>query len=529
MLELIDQIQNQGRNVMASIATSKIQPARMLQAYIVSVVFFAVLLATLLVPLSPPVNWPGILLLAALAILTEALGIEIYVKNTSVSTSAAALLGGVLLFGPIAAIVIGPAIAVVATIKYRSPILRFLFNASNHSIGGLICAALVIVSTLVFNEISPYAQLCYAIVAAAIVYVSTTMLIAGAMSIDQQLPLLSIWMERFRWLGLHYIALGIVAYALIYSYLTSGMLGILFMLVPLLMLRYSQKQYVDRTEAIVLQLRTQNSELIQQAAEISLLNDEILLVLAKALDLRDPYVSEHSHHVALYAELIARELGLATEHVELVRRAGLLHDIGKLGIPEAVLYKPARLTDEEYEVIKKHPTVGAELVQGCHSLQSIVPFIRHHHEHYDGKGYPAGLAGTAIPLEARIVGLADAIEAMASDRPYHKAMPLPAIQAEIKRCAGTQFDPAIVDLFSKILDRVGNQLVTNSARNVPARHADASLLPQYASIHRAASVGQENHVVAMNSDWAVSIAKPVSDLVGMAASNLTQVIAGVGD
>ncbi|MFN8490570.1 MAG: diguanylate cyclase [Caldilineaceae bacterium] len=447
-------------------------PAWRLQVYITSTIALALGLTFLLVRPSLVTDWPGILLFTALAVFTEIFGIEIYVRNTSVSTSAAPLLAGVLLFGPMAALCIGPAIAVVAYIKYRSPLIRFFFNTSNHLLGGLFSACLILLSGRVFNSLSLPLQITLATLGALVIYLSTTSFVAGAISIDKQLALGAVWTERFRWLAPYYAALGIVAYALVFSYQTTGLIGVCVSLVPLFMLRYSQMQYVKHTETMVNQLRTQNSELMGQAAEISLLNDEILHVLANALDLRDPYVLKHSHHVAQYSMLIAQELGMAPERVEIVRKAGLLHDIGKLGIPESVLYKPTRLTDEEYELVKEHVYIGAELVQGCHSLHEIVPFILHHHEYYNGKGYPNGLAGADIPLEARILGLADAIEAMASDRPYHKALTVKEILSEISRCAGTQFDPAIVHTFMQVLERMGEQLIVNSARSVTVRRAE---------------------------------------------------------
>jgi len=176
--------------------------------------------------------------------------------------------------------------------------------------------------------------------------------------------------------------------------------------------------------------------------------------------------------VAQYSALIAKELGLGAARIEMVRKGGLLHDIGKLGIPEAVLYKPSRLTDQEYELVKEHVHIGADLIRACHSLYPITPFILYHHEHYNGKGYPEGLVGTAIPLEARILGLADAIEAMASDRPYHRAMDVKEIIIEIKRCSGTQFDPAIVDAFIRILEHEGQHLIVNSARFVQPKRSE---------------------------------------------------------
>ena len=255
----------------------------------------------------------------------------------------------------------------------------------------------------------------------------------------------------------------------VFSYHTAGLMGILIVLIPLLILRFSQKQYIAHTEKLVKQLRTTNQELRIQAEEITLLNEELLLTLAHSVDLRDPYVLAHSKNVARYAVLMATEMGLSADRIELIRKAGLLHDIGKLGISESILFKPAGLTDEEYQMIKEHVNIGADLIYGCHSLRMLIPFVKYHHERYDGRGYPTGLAGKNIPLEARILNIADAVEVMASDRPYKKAMPPADILSEVKRCAGTQFDPEVVDAFCRVMDKQGHSVIVNSARSVEAR------------------------------------------------------------
>jgi putative nucleotidyltransferase with HDIG domain len=216
----------------------------------------------------------------------------------------------------------------------------------------------------------------------------------------------------------------------------------------------------------------------QHAREITQLNEELLLALSHAVDLRDPDVQDHSKNVARYATLIAQELNLPPERVELVRKAGLLHDIGKLGIPETILFKPARLTATEYDIIKQHSDMGADIVAEAHSLQAIVPFIRHHHERFDGQGYPAGLPGPEIPLEARILSVADTVEAMASDRPYRRAQSPADILAEIQNHAGTQFDPTVVNAFVKVVKGAGEAIIVNSSRTAALLHYADALHPR---------------------------------------------------
>ncbi len=177
--------------------------------------------------------------------------------------------------------------------------------------------------------------------------------------------------------------------------------------------------------------------------------------LAKAIEVKDPYTRGHSERVTTYALLIAEAMGLDERERQKLKYAATLHDIGKIGIAGRVLNKPGALTEEEYTHVKTHPLLGDSIVEPVEFLQEPRPIILHHHERYDGKGYPAGLKGEDIPLSARILAVADAFEAMRSDRPYRKALPMEEARNELIRNAGTQFDPRVVDVFLKILEEHG--------------------------------------------------------------------------
>ncbi|MBI4285024.1 MAG: response regulator [Chloroflexi bacterium] len=187
-----------------------------------------------------------------------------------------------------------------------------------------------------------------------------------------------------------------------------------------------------------------------QASRIRLLYVNAITALAAALEAKDHYTSGHSEVVARTSVAIAREMGLSPKEVEKIRIAGLIHDIGKIGVKESVLNKPARLTEEEYQHIKRHSEMGEHILTPIVEDNDIMVAVRHHHEHYDGSGYPDGLAGDSIPLTARILAVADAYDAMTSERPYRKALPAEVACAEITRCAGTQFDPAVVDCLLRL-------------------------------------------------------------------------------
>lgn len=209
-------------------------------------------------------------------------------------------------------------------------------------------------------------------------------------------------------------------------------------------------------------LRHQAASLASRTAELSeayavLEQDalEAVETLNATVDARDPYTAGHSQRVQEIAVSIARELGIEGKELDAIGHAGLFHDIGKLGVPDAILTKPAKLTDQEYELMKQHPADGAKIVAKFGRLRDAVLLIRHHHERWDGRGYPDRLRGDSIPLGAAIVGLADAWDAMTTDRPYHRALDSNEAEAELRNHRGTQFAPAVVDAFFCILERSG--------------------------------------------------------------------------
>ncbi|MGD9579945.1 MAG: HD domain-containing phosphohydrolase [Vampirovibrionia bacterium] len=171
--------------------------------------------------------------------------------------------------------------------------------------------------------------------------------------------------------------------------------------------------------------------------------------ISEALDEKDNYTHGHSKRVTLYSLILGRAMNLDTATLEKLQLAGLLHDIGKIGTPENILNKPGGLTHEEFDVIKKHPRKGKDILKNIKQLKEIAGWLRSHHEKFDGSGYPDALKGEEIPLPARILAVADTYDAMTSDRSYRKGLPHDVALEEIKRCAGTQFDPMVVDVFMK--------------------------------------------------------------------------------
>lgn len=188
--------------------------------------------------------------------------------------------------------------------------------------------------------------------------------------------------------------------------------------------------------------------------------------LGNAVDVRDPQLYNHSHDVAETGRILATGLGLSSDYAELIHIAGHLHDIGKIGIPDAVLKKKGALDENEWRWMKRHPEIGAEIVRPVASFNTsggVADSILGHHEHYDGTGYPYGLQGEKIPLGARIVAVADTLSALLRDRPYRCGCSFEMALAEISRCSGTQFDPAVVRVLEMKQEEVGEILLIPEA------------------------------------------------------------------
>lgn len=200
------------------------------------------------------------------------------------------------------------------------------------------------------------------------------------------------------------------------------------------------------------EINRQNIEIKLAHDNIKTLSVEVMEALARTIDAKDKYTNGHSSRVAKYSRMIAERMGMDAEFCENIYYMGLLHDIGKIGVPNEIINKPDRLTDTEYEVIKSHPGIGFSILKEIKSRSDLAFGALWHHERYDGKGYPEYKAGEDIPIEARIIAIADSYDAMTSNRSYRKYLPQDKVRAEIERCAGTQFDPNVAKCMLTIID-----------------------------------------------------------------------------
>lgn len=200
------------------------------------------------------------------------------------------------------------------------------------------------------------------------------------------------------------------------------------------------------------EVERKTQKLDKRSRQLKRMTNQVMKTLAGTIDAKDKYTNGHSVRVAQYSAMIAAEMNMSRDEQDNIYYIGLLHDIGKIGVPDDIINKTTKLTDEEYAIIKTHPVIGSEILEKMSELPDIMVGARWHHERYDGKGYPDGLAGENIPLIARIIGVADAYDAMSSTRSYRGVLPQEVIRQEIEKGSGTQFDPAIATIMIQLID-----------------------------------------------------------------------------
>jgi len=237
-----------------------------------------------------------------------------------------------------------------------------------------------------------------------------------------------LWLDNVKGIIPSSMAIGMVGVIIALAYIGYGAGAVLLFFGPLLLARFSFKLYIDMRNIYI----------------------ETIQALNKSMEAKDSYTSGHAARVQEYAVNLARRVDLPEKKIQNIRTAAILHDIGKIGIDDNILKKPQKLTAIEYKTIQKHPVIGAEILKDVVFLKEISDIIRHHHERYDGKGYPDGLKGEAIPVEASILAIADVYDAMTSDRPYRNSLGHMAALNELRSGAGSQFNPLLVDKFLKL-------------------------------------------------------------------------------
>lgn len=403
----------------------------------------------------------GSIALLSIGVLSEVLAVKYTVGQQQPSSSIAFLpyFACALLFGPSVAILV----SVISTgwcqpVLRKRPLLNTAFNASQIAIALAIACA---VYKLFGGQYGVQAQLTLLSVKGFVAFLGLAVtffavnqfLVSIALAINAGDRISVVFRKVAGASGANFIYDIIVSpiaavLALLYSYFAVP--GLLMTVLPLLIIRHSYAT---------------NLKLLQA-------NKDLLTVLIKTIETRDPYTSGHSIRVSILAKAIAEDMDLSSNKVERIETAAIVHDIGKVdAVYATILRKEGSLTEAERKVIVTHAAKGAEFLKTLTSFPNdVIEGVCHHHERYDGTGYPDGLRGDAIPLAARIIMLCDSIDAMLSDRPYRKALPVEHVRAELLRCGGSQFDPGIVDI---ILRRNTLERAADLVRPVGAKHQRA--------------------------------------------------------
>jgi hypothetical protein len=399
-------------------------------------------------------------LLVASAFALDGLSIDLFGRG-NVSPSSVATLALAFLFGPLGPLAAEMLVAVKRIVR-GSPSVRWMFDVAALGLAGA-AAAVVYGATPLHGR---GGTLVAAVLGGSAYYVVNVVLLAVVMALNERRSPLALWRERLAWLAPQYIAFGLLAGGFILAESPLGPTALLIFAVPVLMFVVVERQYVTRSRSSVEQLRHRQAELETANRRLTDLLDHnqallermrrtyvsTVTSLARSIEAKDPYTGGHTERVAEFACLLAAEMGFSGEELDAVEVGGVIHDIGKIGIRDAVLLKPDRLTDEEFAEMRRHPEISSYILDELELPDIVKQIARNHHERYDGRGYPDGLAGEDIPLAARILTVADTLDAMTSDRPYRSALSLTEALAEIDALAGSQFCPRVVAALRACLD-----------------------------------------------------------------------------
>jgi hypothetical protein len=374
---------------------------------------------------------------ATVLLLTLALqmfSVRVYGRG-SVSVSAIGILTGVFLLAPGPAMVIAALAAIVQWLRTRAEVYKAAFDVSNYSLSAGA-------ASLVFHTGDRW-RLGAAILAGLVYAAINNGALCLAMSWNEHVAWRTVWLERFHWARFHFALFGPLAFAGTIAYEQIGVAGLAAFALPPALMILSVRQYLERTTAAVEEIRHVNLELRRA-------HRDTIAALSRSIEAKDVYTRGHTERVGTVSVALARALGFKGEELEAIEMGALLHDIGKIGVPEQILRKAGPLDESEWEVIKTHPVISDYIL----SELDLHPFVRQcarsSHERVDGTGYPDGLAGDEIPLPARIIFVADAFDALTSSRPYRPARPTLAALAEVEENAGTQFCPQVVSALRAI-------------------------------------------------------------------------------
>jgi len=404
-----------------------------LKIYIGVITASAIALFIYLIPSLPSLSNIWLVLIFFLAISTFAESIPVNLPTAgSITIGFPVDFLLILVYGPALAMLITALGALIGEIIERKKSwYKVIFNASQYSltvgIAGIVYqrAGGVVGAQNIFQFILP-ATIC------ALTYCIVNInLFIMVVSFAQNVRIKTIWRTSIKETVPSYIAEAPMGFLMAIVYVEIGIIGILLFFLPLLLARRSFELYTKMRKVYL----------------------DTIRALAAAIDAKDPYTKGHSERVAEISVALAQELNLSDRDIENIEYTALLHDIGKIGITDNILGKDSSLTNEEFDIIKEHTVMGAKIIEPVDFLKNSYKAIYHHHEKYNGKGYPDGIKSEDIPILARIIAVADAYDAMGSDRPYRKKLNKDKILKELKDQSGKQFDPEVVKILFSVLDR----------------------------------------------------------------------------
>jgi HD domain/MASE9 len=372
--------------------------------------------------------------LLALTLALQLFSVQVYGRG-SVSVSAIGIIASAFLFDTGTTMAIAFFAAFVQWTRRRPELYKAVFDAANFALAGAV-------ASLVYDALPGWRLLAASIAGVAFAAINNGFLCL-VMSLAEREPISKIWFERFHWARFHFALFGPVALAATIAYEQVGTAGLVAFTLPPALMILSVRQYLERTATSVEEIRQANLNLRRA-------HKDTIAALSRSMEAKDTYTGGHTERVAEVAVGLARQLGYRDEELEAIEIGALLHDIGKIGVPGQVLRKNGPLTDDEWKLVKEHPVISDYIL----SELDLHPFVRQcarsSHERIDGTGYPEGLSGEDIPMPARIVFVADALDALTSTRPYRPARPMSAALAEIRAHAGTQFCPRVVAALERL-------------------------------------------------------------------------------
>nr|WP_300003615.1 HD-GYP domain-containing protein [Tissierella sp.] len=404
------------------------------KTYIAFIYSIAILIFVYLFIEFEVLNIKMLLFWSVLSIIAESLLIALSNNSMAVSVGSAINLSAIIVGGPLFGVIIASLGMIFRFPKIPEIGYRHIFNTPIHIT--LFNVSQVIIVTgimgILYTFPGRFVGKFFIVQTIFVLLIGTllnTMIISILMSFLSEDKFLKAWVLNMKGTTLSVIAVGSIGIIMALSFISYGYGAVILFFGPLLLARYSFKLYNE--------MRAVSLTTIQS--------------LSKALDAKDSYTSGHASRVEEYSVKLAKEYGLSLGEIENIKTAAILHDIGKIGIVDDILNKNGKLTDEEFQKIKEHPSVGADIIGEISFLKDVSKIIRHHHERYDGKGYPQGLKGDEIPIESSILSIADSYDAMTSNRPYRGALTRMEALREINKNAGTQFHPILAKKFIYII------------------------------------------------------------------------------